>query len=273
METLLSTIHYWLVDHPAISQYEWKEGETLGASPLFAAVTAISYLSVTLFLHRFAVLPALSSAALRRAAAVHSMILCLLSLSMAVGGTLATLRQMPAIHGWRWVVCFPAAATLPRGPVFFWAHVSYFSKILEFVDTLLILLSGSRSRRLSFLHVFHHGGVVVVCYIALSTAQTLIPVALVTNAAVHVLMYAYYFLSALGHRPRWKKLVTNCQIIQFVFGFMISGLMLYYHLTGSGCSGIWAWTFNIVFVALLLTMFLDFHSSNYSSKKRKDHDN
>nr|GMD19864.1 elongation of fatty acids protein 3-like [Ipomoea batatas] len=35
MEPLLSTVHYWLVDHPAISQYEWKEGHTLGASPLF----------------------------------------------------------------------------------------------------------------------------------------------------------------------------------------------------------------------------------------------
>ncbi|XP_019164769.1 PREDICTED: elongation of fatty acids protein 3-like [Ipomoea nil] len=275
METFLSTVHYWLVDHPTINQYEWKEGQTFGSSPLFVAVTVVSYLSVTLFLHRFAVLPDLSSSALRHASAAHSMVLCLLSLAMAVGCSLATLHQMPPSHGgWRWVVCFPAAATVPRGPVFFWAYVFYLSKILEFIDTLLILLSGSRSRRLSFLHVFHHAAVLVASYNMLATAQSLLPLGVVTNAAVHVLMYAYYFLSALGHRPRWKKLVTDCQIIQFVFGLMMSGLMLYYHFTtGSGCSGIWAWFFNIVFVALLLTMFLDFHSTNYSSKKRKDHDN
>nr|GLL32266.1 elongation of fatty acids protein 3-like [Ipomoea trifida] len=273
MEALLSTVHYWLVDHPAISQYEWKEGHTLGASPLFVAVTVISYLSVTLSLRRFAVLPDLSSAAaLRHAAAAHNVILCLLSLAMAAGCTLATLRQM-STHGGRWVVCFPTAVTLQRGPVFFWAYVFYLSKILEFIDTLLILLSGSRSRRLSFLHVFHHAGVVVGSYALLATAQSMLPVGVVTNAAVHVLMYAYYFLCALGHRPRWKKLVTDCQIIQFVFGNTMSGLMLYYHFTGSGCSGIWAWFFNTIFVALLLTMFLDFHSTNYSSKKRKDHDN
>nr|GMD16696.1 elongation of fatty acids protein 3-like [Ipomoea batatas] len=275
MEALLSTIHFWLVGHPTISQYEWKEGHTLGSSPLFPAVTIISYLSVTLFLHRFAVLPDLSStAAFRYAAAVHSMILCLLSLAMAVGSTLATLHQMPG-DGWGWVVCFPAdPATLPRGPVFFWGYVCYFSKILEFIDTLLILLGGSRSRRrLSFLHVFHHAGVVVAGYLLLATAQSMLPVAVATNAAVHVLMYAYYFLCAVGHRPRWKKLVTDCQIIQFVFGLVMSGLMLYYHFTGSGCSGVRALFYNTVFVAVLLTMFLDFHSTNYSFKKRKDHDN
>nr|GMD15380.1 elongation of fatty acids protein 3-like [Ipomoea batatas] len=273
METLLSAVHYWLVDHPVIRQYEWKQGHTLGASPLFVAVTVISYPSITLFLHRFAVLPDLSTAAaFRHVAAVHSMILCLLSLAMAVGCTLATHHQMPS---WRWVVCFPVdPATLSSGPVFFWGYICYLSKILEFIDTLLILLGGSRSRRrLSFLHVFHHAGVVVAGYLILSTAQSMLPVALVTNAAVHVLMYAYYFLCALGHRPRWKKLVTDCQIIQFVFGLVMSGLMLYYHFTGSGCSGVRALFYNIAFVALLLTMFLDFHSTSYSSKKRKDHDN
>ncbi|XP_031126659.1 elongation of fatty acids protein 3-like [Ipomoea triloba] len=270
MEALFSAVHYWLVEHPSISQYEWKQGHTLGSSPLFLAVTVTAYLAVTLSLHRFAFLPPLSSVALRRITAAHNLVLCLLSLAMAVGCSLAVFHQMPN-RDWRWAICFPANRTPTRGPTFFWAHVFYFSKILEFIDTLLIVLSGSRSRRLSFLHVYHHAVVVVMCYLWLSTAQTLLPVALVTNASVHVLMYAYYLLCALGHRPRWKRLVTDCQIIQFVFSFLVSGLMLYYHFTGPGCSGILGWCFNAVFNASLLALFLDFHSKNYHAKK-KDHE-
>ncbi|RAL39570.1 hypothetical protein DM860_003103 [Cuscuta australis] len=269
MEVLSSAVRYWLLDHPEISQYEWKHGHfTLGSSPQFLAVAVISYLAVTLALHRFHFLPPLSAASLRLITAAHSLTMFLLSLVMAVGCSLSVLHQIPD-PGWRWAICFPAGRTPPRGPTFFWAHVFYLSKILEFGDTLLIFLSGSRSRRLTFLHVYHHAVVVVMCYLWLSTTQTLFPVALVTNASVHVLMYAYYLMCALGHRPRWKRLVTDCQIIQFVFSFVISGAMLYYHFTGSGCSGISGWCFNAVFNASLLALFLDFHSKNYHAKKNK----
>ena len=35
-------------------------------------------------------------------------------------------------------------------------------------------------------------------------------------------MYFYYFLTTLGIRPAWKVLVTNGQIVQFVFSFACS---------------------------------------------------
>lgn len=74
-----------------------------------------------------------------------------------------------------------------------------------------------------------------------------------------------------GVRPKWKRLVTDCQIVQFVFSFAISGLMLYYHFTGTGCSGIWGWCFNAVFNASLLALFLDFHGKSYANKKAAAH--
>lgn len=98
------------------------------------------------------------------------------------------------------------------------------------------------------------------------------PVALVTNATVHVLMYAYYLSCALGRRPWWKRLVTDCQIVQFVFSFLVSGVMLYYHFSGVGCSGIWGWCFNAVFNASLLALFLNFHFKNYAKKNKKKDD-
>ncbi|XP_073123562.1 fatty acid elongase 3-like [Henckelia pumila] len=267
MATLYSTIHYWLVDHPTISQYEWKPNHTVGASKFFVTLTVSTYLTLTFSLHHFPVLPTLPPAALRLITATHNLVLCSLSFFMAIGCTLSALHQSPP-HNLTWPICFPLRHTPPRGPTFFWAHVFYFSKILEFIDTLLILLSGSRSRRLSFLHVYHHAVVVVMCYLWLSTSQSLFPVALVTNASVHVLMYGYYLLCAVGIRPSWKRLVTDCQIIQFVFSFLISGLMLYLHFSGSGCEGILGWCFNAIFNASLLALFLDFHLQNYAKKKK-----
>ncbi|XP_051150946.1 uncharacterized protein LOC127265260 [Andrographis paniculata] len=264
--TLYGAVHYWLVDHPIISHYEWKPGKTPGATPSFVAAAVAAYLFLTLLLQRFPILPELPSAVLRPLAAVHNTILCALSVIMAVGCALSVIHQTPPGNP-MWCVCFPAG-TEQRGPTFFWGHVFYFSKVLEFVDTLLILLSGSRTRRLSFLHVFHHAVVVVMCYLWLAAPQTLFPVGVVTNSAVHVLMYGYYLLAALGHRPPWKRAVTDCQITQFLFGYLISGLMLYLHFSGSGCSGMRVWVFNTIFGTTLLVLFLNFHIKNYARKRK-----
>ncbi|KAL6964367.1 hypothetical protein U1Q18_035422 [Sarracenia purpurea var. burkii] len=264
MHTVYSTIRYWLVDHPTISRFEWKQGQTRGASLHFLAATVLTYLAATVILHR-SHLPPLPSALLRPISAAHNLLLLLLSAFMALGCSLSTFSQMPSPS---WIFCFPKNRTHPNGPVFFWAHVFYLSKILEFIDTLLIVLGGS-IRRLSFLHVYHHAVVVVMSYLWLSTSQSLIPVALVTNASVHTLMYTYYLLCAVGRRPPWKRAVTDCQIVQFGFGFAVSGLMLYYHFTGLGCSGIWGWCFNAVFNVSLLALFIDFHSKNYARRKKE----
>ncbi|XP_059648142.1 elongation of fatty acids protein 3-like [Cornus florida] len=269
MDFISSNLHYWLVDHPTITHFEWSPGNTWGSSPTFLALTILTYLSLTLSLYHLH-LPPLPPTLLRLISAAHNLLILLLSLIMAVGGSLSTLSQMP--HH-RWIFCFPRNQTPPSGPIFFWAYVFYLSKIVEFVDTLLIILGGS-IRRLSFLHVYHHAVVVVMCYFWLSTSQSLFPVALVTNASVHTLMYAYYLLCAMGRRPWWKRLVTDCQIGQFVFSFAVSGLMLYYHFTGLGCSGMWGWCFNAAFNASLLALFIDFHTKNYARRKRRkdDHD-
>ncbi|MQM04429.1 hypothetical protein Taro_037227 [Colocasia esculenta] len=117
-----------------------------------------------------------------------------------------------------WLFCFPPSSIPARGPVFFWAYAFYLSKLYELVDTLLILLSAD-SRHLSFLHVYHYAVVVVMCYLWLTSRKSLLPVALVTNASVHVVMYGYYLCSSLGRRwpPRWKRALTSCQIVQFCF--------------------------------------------------------
>ena len=74
-----------------------------------------------------------------------------------------------------------------------------------------------QGKKLTFLHVFHHAWVVLMAYWWLEAAQSLQQIALLTNTAIHVLMYYYYFMCSIKRPPRWKKLVTQSQIIQFVF--------------------------------------------------------
>ncbi|KAL6180554.1 hypothetical protein ACLB2K_047215 [Fragaria x ananassa] len=254
-----SNLQYWLVDHPTILHFTWTEGETPASTLLFLTLALLTYLSLTLLLTRLP-LPPLN---LKPISALHNLTLLLLSLTMALGCTLSILSSPSS------TLCFSPTTTTPTGPLFFWAYVFYLSKLLEFLDTLLIILTRSL-HRLSFLHVYHHATVLLMCYLWLHTRQSLFPVALVTNACVHVLMYAYYFLCAVGIRPRWKRAVTDCQIVQFVFSFAVSGRMLYLHFSGSGCSGIWGWCFNAVFNASLLALFLDFHGKSYASRNPKD---
>ncbi|CAN6922069.1 unnamed protein product [Brassica oleracea var. botrytis] len=267
MASFQHTLTYWLVNHPYIASFTWTKGETLGSTIFFLSVVVSVYLSATLLL-RSAIdsLPSLGPRILKPITAVHSLILCLLSLIMAVGCTLS-ITSDPTKARFLNAICFPVD-TKPSGPLFFWAQVFYLSKILEFGDTLLIIL-GKSIQRLSFLHVYHHATVVVMCYLWLRTRQSMFPVALVTNSTVHVVMYGYYFLCAVGSRPKWKRLVTDCQIVQFVFSFGLSGWMLREHLFGSGCSGIWAWCFNAAFNASLLALFFNFHSKNYAKKTRE----
>ncbi|EMS45747.1 Elongation of fatty acids protein 2 [Triticum urartu] len=138
----------------------------------------------------------------------------------------------------------------------------------ELGDTLLILLA---RRPLTLLHVYHHALVIAMCYLWLATRQSLMPVALVTNAAVHVVMYAYYLCCTLGLRwpPRWKRAVTELQILQFLFSFAASVVMLWFHFAGGGCEGMAGWAFNAVFNASLLALFLDFHGAAYAAKANK----
>ncbi|KAK9690076.1 hypothetical protein RND81_09G103200 [Saponaria officinalis] len=264
---VMETINYYLVHQPMISTFNYTHGTTAFSTVTALVLTVLVYLSATLLFSTTAAIPSLPPPLLRRISAAHNILILLLSFTMALGATLSAVSQSPSLH---WVFCFPANRTLPRGPVFFWGYVFYLSKILEFIDTLLIILGGTKSsRRLSFLHVYHHAMVVVMCYIWLETSQSLFIIALITNVSVHTVMYAYYLMCSLGIRPSWKRFVTDVQIVQFVFSFVVSLVMLYYHFTQFECSGFKGWCFNAVFNASLLYLFIDFHSKNYKNKKRR----
>lgn len=96
----------------------------------------------------------------------------------------------------------------------------YMFKVSELLDTVFFVLRKKNSQ-ISALHVFHH--VVVSWNMWLSVtyggqAHSMFIVCL--NSFVHIFMYTYYFLAALGPAYRrylwWKKYLTMLQILQFI---------------------------------------------------------
>ncbi|XWS40319.1 hypothetical protein CRYUN_Cryun18bG0130500 [Craigia yunnanensis] len=220
----------------------------------------LSYISFTFILSQVS-RPSLARPVLKSISAVHNIFLLTLFFIMALGCLVSIFSQVPNFNT---LVCFPRRTT-PSGPLFFWAYIVYLSKIVEFMDTLLIILSNSM-KRLSFLHVYHHSMVVIMCYMCLDCARSSFSMVLVTNCAVHVVMYTYYLMCTLGMRPKWKKMVTDFQLLQFWASLFIMAMLVFYHFTGFGCSGILSWCFNAVFIISLLFLFSDFHAKCYSLK-------
>lgn len=119
--------------------------------------------------------------------------------------------------------------------------VYWFSKLYELLDTVFMILR-HRVKQISFLHVFHHSTITLLADWAyfISPIPAVVPI-LVLNSAIHVVMYAYYALTALHplHNFTWKRRITQMQIIQFLIamvhgylGYMYHGFCIYALLYG-----------------------------------------
>ncbi|XP_072830720.1 very long chain fatty acid elongase 1 isoform X2 [Vicugna pacos] len=100
------------------------------------------------------------------------------------------------------------------------AWLFLFSKFIELIDTIIFILR-KKDGQVTFLHVFHHSVLpwswwwgVKIAPGGMGSFHAMI------NSSVHVVMYLYYGLSALGPVAQpylwWKKHMTAIQLIQFV---------------------------------------------------------
>ncbi|KAM9858233.1 elongation of very long chain fatty acids protein 7a [Aulostomus maculatus] len=96
----------------------------------------------------------------------------------------------------------------------------YFSKFIEMLDTVFFVLR-KKTSQVTFLHVYHHSIMPFTWWFGvrfapggLGTFHALL------NCIVHVIMYTYYGLTAMGPQYQkylwWKKYLTTIQLIQFV---------------------------------------------------------
>ncbi|ETN64723.1 elongase [Anopheles darlingi] len=102
-----------------------------------------------------------------------------------------------------------------------WAY--YMCKVVELLDTVFFVLR-KKQNQVSFLHLYHHTlmpicGFIGVKYFA-GGHGTLLGV---INSFIHVCMYAYYMLAAMGPKVQkylwWKRYLTVMQIVQFIIVF------------------------------------------------------
>ncbi|XP_004530051.1 elongation of very long chain fatty acids protein 7 [Ceratitis capitata] len=99
-------------------------------------------------------------------------------------------------------------------------YIYYLSKLTEFADTIFFVLR-KKSSQITWLHVYHHSVTPLETWVLvkfLAGGNATFPNLL--NNFVHVCMYFYYMMSAMGPEYAkflwWKKYMTELQIAQFV---------------------------------------------------------
>ncbi|WAR24220.1 ELOV4-like protein [Mya arenaria] len=141
----------------------------------------------------------------------------------------------------------------------------FFSKIIELVDTGFHIL---RKRPVSFLHAYHHSTMLLnwwlgVKYVAGGQSWFLA----MLNTFVHVIMYSYYALSALGPSVRpylwWKKYLTILQLSQFVAVVIHTGT----NMLQPDCEFPQGFNYAVFMYAIsLIVLFTNFYIKTYNKK-------
>ncbi|XP_075547127.1 very long chain fatty acid elongase 7-like isoform X2 [Dermacentor variabilis] len=108
----------------------------------------------------------------------------------------------------------------------------YMFRIFEFTETVFFVLR-KKFGQVSGLHVFHHCVIawnMWICVTYGAQAQTIFVTCM--NTLVHLVMYSYYFLAALGPCAQpflwWKRYLTQVQLVQFVVLMVHNSLPLFF---------------------------------------------
>ena len=119
--------------------------------------------------------------------------------------------------GYVFMACNNHIPVTPRIAHLYW--IFYLSKFLDFFDTALIVL-GKKWAQLSFLHLLHHSGSLVMTALMLKVPNNVELISTVgVNTFVHFLTYTYFFVASHldhgGGAVWWKKYVLNIELLQF----------------------------------------------------------
>ncbi|TRY84148.1 hypothetical protein DNTS_026047 [Danionella cerebrum] len=157
----------------------------------------------------------------------------------------------------------------------------YFSKVIELADTMFFILRKKNSQ-LTFLHVYHHGSMIFNWQLVnlakifkggeWLTKDIVSPSAFLIgliNSLVHVVMYMYYGLAALGPRMQkhlwWKRYLTSLQLLQFFIVAIHTAFNLH-----ADCD--FPDSMNIVvlgYALSLIALFSNFYYQSYLSKIKR----
>ena len=148
-------------------------------------------------------------------------------------------------------------------------YLYYINKYVEFADTFFFI-AHKKFRNVNRLQLIHHAIMPIygflLCRWLPGGHETF---GGMFNCFVHVIMYSYYFLAAMGPQMQpylwWKKYLTTFQMIQFVCIFVKSMILV----TGVASCG-FPWQFSGLMSLLMLVflfLFAEFYVQNYTAKK------
>ncbi|CAG0886358.1 unnamed protein product [Darwinula stevensoni] len=145
----------------------------------------------------------------------------------------------------------------------------YMSKFTEFFDTIFFVMR-KKFEHVSTLHVVHHGVMPMSVWFGVkftpgghSTFFGLL------NSFVHIIMYFYYMMAALGpswHKYLWwKKYLTSLQMVQFICIFVHAFQLLFIDCDYPKAFSWWIGGHAVLFFFL----FTDFYKKAYTHKRNK----
>lgn len=189
-----------------------------------------------------------SPRSLRPLLIIHNMTCCLLATVTLVGFTYG-LYINGSIYG------KVSNNVLRRMFTIFWL-----TKNVELFDTVLMILR-HKQRQVTFLHAYHHTTILLLADLArLYWPWPTIATFLAVNSLIHAVLYLYYALRAIypENPPRWKKLLTQMQLLQFMIMLVFSVYGYLYH-------GFCIWS--TVFGATMLSLFSKLYFQQSFCKK------
>eukprot|EP00295_Goniomonas_pacifica_P016330 CAMPEP_0175852742 /NCGR_PEP_ID=MMETSP0107_2-20121207/26380_1 /TAXON_ID=195067 ORGANISM="Goniomonas pacifica, Strain CCMP1869" /NCGR_SAMPLE_ID=MMETSP0107_2 /ASSEMBLY_ACC=CAM_ASM_000203 /LENGTH=148 /DNA_ID=CAMNT_0017168307 /DNA_START=163 /DNA_END=608 /DNA_ORIENTATION=+ len=140
----------------------------------------------------------------------------------------------------------------------FWAYGFYISKYVEFLDTQS---SSTGSTTSSLPRLFGA---------AWKTPFTIGYTGPVTNSFVHILMYAYYFITDFNKGFRvFGPIITPIQIVQFMFCLTLWTYEFTHNCGGNERSLIWIGVLYVAFLGLFLKMYLERKAERKAARQAK----
>ncbi|KAJ0180130.1 hypothetical protein K1T71_004721 [Dendrolimus kikuchii] len=152
----------------------------------------------------------------------------------------------------------PEALRVARG-----VYIYFLAKMSELLDTVFFVIR-KKERQITFLHMYHHTVMPMISWGVTKYYPgghgTLIGV---INSFVHIIMYSYYMLAALGPKYRkylfWKKYITTLQMLQFCIAFLHSSQLLFYDCGYPW----WSVVFTLPNSVFFYYLFFDFYYKAY----------
>ncbi|KAH3882565.1 elongation of very long chain fatty acids protein 4-like isoform X1 [Dreissena polymorpha] len=146
----------------------------------------------------------------------------------------------------------------------------YFSKCVEMLDTVFFVLR-KKNNQISFLHVYHHATMFPIWWMGIkwvAGGQSFFGAMI--NSFIHVIMYTYYGIAALGPQFQkylwWKRYLTIIQLIQFHVGIAHALQSLVFQCEFP----LWMQYAVVFYAGSILALFLNFYFQAYIKSHRKE---